>query len=195
MNLICFVIVLTVYFIIAILPSETIGIGQGGIIQTYQSSKLGISFQYPSEWQEPSEDFENCEKENNCSVFFSKLDILPGANPNIYIFSIGAFDLDKPVLSYEPCNCDTLKEYVIWDYNTIWKNKIFINDNQTKIGNNHSAWQMETVNADEKGKVLTVWTINDNVGYKFLYSVQDDTTFDRYLDSFRKMLKGFRVIL
>ena len=69
MNLICFVIVLTVYFIIAILPSETIGIGQGGIIQTYQSSKLGISFQYPSEWQEPSEDFENCEKENNCSVF------------------------------------------------------------------------------------------------------------------------------
>jgi hypothetical protein len=42
-------------------------------LKKYENSKLGISFQYPSEWKEElelSEPSEDCQKKNNCTVGF-----------------------------------------------------------------------------------------------------------------------------
>ena len=83
---------------------------------------------------------------------------------------------------------------MIWDYNTdynnIYKQQIFINDNQTTIQDNRTAWQMETEikTSTVHSKWITIWTINGNVGYRFTYSGPADNYFDKYLDGFRNIL-------
>lgn len=41
-----------------------------------------------------------------------------------------------------------LKDFLAWDYIRTKEGRTFINDNQTIIGNNYSAWQTETEFSD-----------------------------------------------
>jgi hypothetical protein len=59
-----------------------------------------------------------------------------------------------------------------------YKNQL-INLNQSLCG--------EFLREDAVG--LTVYAINGNVGYKFLYYAPADNRFDRYLDGFKNMIK------
>lgn len=126
---------------------------------------------------------------------------------DVFSMHVSVVDLDNPnpsILGFleEPCNCNTLKDFVAWVYkrayvDTEYTEHTFINDNQTTIGSNHSAWQMESVDEGLKGnefssktKEFTVWAINDNLGYTFQYSFPADSRFDRYLEGFKNMLKS-----
>jgi hypothetical protein len=109
---------------------------------------------------------------------------------DVYKMSVVPFELDNPNIE-QPCLCTTLKDFIRWDYNRSGKDKeTFINDNQTIIGRNYSAWQMETIYPSTGIKYFEVFSINDNLGYKFWYSAPADARFDRYLDGFKNMLKS-----
>ena len=41
------------------------------------------------------------------------------------------------------CNCNSLEDFVKFRYNRDWKDIVFLNDNQTTIQDNRSAWQIE----------------------------------------------------
>lgn len=118
---------------------------------------------------------------------------------DVYSISLRVYELDKlhkGGFLEKPCVCNTLKDFVAWSYERSYapdleyfeedlsnlqldlgdlklSNHTFINDNQTIIGNNHSAWQMEIVTSsgytDSKDKDFTVWAINDKFGYEFVY--------------------------
>ncbi len=127
--------------------------------------------------------------------------ITAGEKCDVYSINVWVFDLNNPSPSFfeKPCNCNTLKDFVAWDYkrsygDTEYTNHTFINDNKTTVGSNHSAWQMESINEwlndVSKEKKLTVWAINGSSGYVLEYSFPADSRFDRYLDVFKNMLKS-----
>ena len=184
---------------------------------TYENATLGISFQYPSNWREviPMLSFGPLQ---GVSFFATvpKLDTATNTSLNssecggnepkgelevamstikmcdAYRMNLDVYELDKPNRIGGPCNCKTLKDFVTWDYTRAELRNAFINDNQTIIGSNYSAWQMEEIFSSELGnqKWFRVWAINDNFGYRFLYEAPADTRFDRYLDGFKNMLKS-----
>ncbi len=92
------------------------------------------------------------------------------------------------------CICKTLSDYVGWNYK--WKddyNKTnLINDNETTISTNHTAWQVELSKNQENSKSLIVFAINDNLGYIFDYSVNSDTMYKEHVWDFRDMLKSIK---
>lgn len=61
-----------------------------------------------------------------------------------YFINARVIQLNKSGDNSAECKCSDLKGFVAWDYtsrnNDRWT---FINDNQTVIGNNYSAWQTE----------------------------------------------------
>lgn len=94
-----------------------------------------------------------------------------------------------------PCNCNTIQQYMKWDYNRQDKDDTFISDNQTTIGKNYSAWQMQKISPDKSKITYVVWAINGNVGYRFSYGLTYDTSnhtepFEKYLDGFKQLLKS-----
>ena len=189
---------------------------------TYENATLGISFQYPSNWREmiPMSWLEglNPDALDGVSFFVTvpKLDTATNTSLNsskcgdnepkdelgvmmltlkmcdAYKMNLDVYELDKPNRIGGPCNCNTLKDFVTWDYTRADKRNTFINDNQTIIGSNYSAWQMEEIFSSSLGKEkwFRVWAINDNFGYRFLYEAPADARFDQYLDGFKNMLKS-----
>lgn len=83
-----------------------------------------------------------------------------------------------------------LKDFLAWDYIRTKEGRTFINDNQTIIGNNYSAWQTETEFSDSGNRHFNVYALNGNVGYKFDYSAPADGRFGQHLDGFKNMLKS-----
>ena len=107
-------------------------------------------------------------------------------------YTMGAtlIELNKPNVDSNPCKCNTLKDFVVWDYiRTPKEGRTSINDNQTIIGNNYSAWQTETDFSDSGNKHFTVNALNGNIGYRFGYSGPADNRFNKHLDEFKNMLK------
>jgi hypothetical protein len=159
------------------------------VLKKYEIPELGASFQYPSSWGEPGLERDNCLTTNICGAVFTIFDG-SAEDPNIYLIAVRGFKLDEPVLGNNPCNCNTLKDYVAWRYNTDHKGSTFINDNQTIIPSNRSAWQIETISPSVNIKKFQVLTIDGNIGYSFIYSGPADDRYGEYLDSFKKMVKS-----
>ena len=65
----------------------------------------------------------------------------------------------------------------------------FINDNQTTIQNNRSAWQIELKSNPDK-TFFYVLTINNGYGYVFGYAAKDNSRFDTYLKDFKNMINS-----
>lgn len=107
-----------------------------------------------------------------------------------YIFSFQVFELNKPNILSEPCNCKRLKDFVAWDYiKGDNENRTFINDNQTVICKNYSAWQTE-VDISGGNKLVKVYSLNGNIGYIFGYGGPPDHGFGKYIDGFRNILSS-----
>lgn len=183
---------------------------------TYDNATLGISFQYPSSWREEIPVL-NFGPLHGVSFFVTAPKLDTGTNTSlnssecggnepkgtleiaivmqekcdVYKMKFDLYELDKPTSVGRPCNCNTLKDFVTWDYTRGDKRNTFINDNQTIVGSNYSAWQLEEIFSSPpvKEKWLWVWAINDNFGYRFLYTAPADDRFDQYLDGFKNMLK------
>jgi len=159
----------------------------------FENRYTGLSFTYPSEWGNPADDFYMCVPENVCDLSWIKFD----DSINSFGFQVRAVNLNKPFQSSGPCNCDTLKDFAAWYYKHI-KENVFINDNQTSIGKNYSAWQIETKSINSIGEVvgltkLNILSFKDNFGYMFSYMGPTDGDFDRYLDGFKNMLKSVQL--
>ena len=186
---------------------------------TYENTTEGIRFQYPSDWRQLTDDIGICnlgacpveffitvpklDTATNTSLNYSEcggnepkglleVNILTIEKCDAYKMILDVYELDKPANVGGPCDCSTLKDFVTWDYTRGDKRNTFINDNQTIIGSNYSAWQMEEIfsSSSVKEKWFRVWAINDNFGYRFLYTAPADARFDRYLDGFKNMLKS-----
>ena len=158
-------------------------------LKKYENDQVGVRFEYPSSWGEPTE-VKDCLTTNNCFVTFM-IRNSSGEDSYYHMMGLGQSRLDKPVLDSEPCNCKTLKDFVAWDYTTYYKGWTIINQNQTIIPLNVSAWQTEAETDRSPTRSFKVLTVSGdgNVGYTFLYWGPPDTRFDRYLDGFKNMLK------
>jgi hypothetical protein len=91
-----------------------------------------------------------------------------------------------------------LKDYLVWDYaRTSRQGNTFINDNTTTIGSNYSAWQTEamTILGGIETKIIYVYAINGDVGYRFQYIANQGITFDRYLEGFKDMAEDCNILL
>jgi hypothetical protein len=162
------------------------------LFQQYQSLKLGISFEYPIDWKQPFEPYEDCRGTNNCMVTFMLVKSYPNKTFDDFHIYVMAINLDLPFAQSPPCNCNSLKDFLRWRYDSKWKDDIFINDNQTKIADNKSAWQIELKNKQNGPRYLEVLTVNGNYGYVFFYSDNRNGPFGKYLDGFHKILDTAR---
>ena len=127
-----------ILLIAVVLPIEA---QSGSEMKKFENSKMGLSFQYPAEWNLTSSEPEFCEY-NSCTLNFHRN--LTGQS---YPFSMYVPASKLNGSNYELldkfCNCDSLEDYVKFRYNRDWKDLVFLNDNQTTIQNNRSAWQIE----------------------------------------------------
>jgi len=185
-------------------------------LQKYENARYGISFMYPPEWGEAtggaSDDcppYKQTEKAcgprfmtliNDTDKIVDKIGPADGSLDfkkfisaiDMHNMGVLVFELDKSTKDAEACNCKTLRDFVRWDYtNDNRQNVNFINDNQTIIGSNHTAWQTETTSAilGIPDKHIYLYAINGNVGYKFQYIAQPGPMFDQHLNEFKNMLK------
>lgn len=84
-----------------------------------------------------------------------------------------------------------------WRYKT-QPHGLFINDNQSNIGNNYPAWQTETYkynqpHDNEKWITLSLYTIYNSTGYEFDYVVTETDNFYHFND-FKNLLKSAQFI-
>jgi hypothetical protein len=159
-------------------------------LKKYENGEYGISFQYPSDWGEPS-DLECHQTLGPCGPRFINLPS-PAGRFFSYSFSISVIKLDEPAENaINPCSCKTLKDFLVWDYARSHNlGNAFVNDNQTILGTNISGWQTETVSTEKTFKILRIYTIRGNVGYIFTYLAPSDEGFGLHLSSVKNVLKS-----
>lgn len=189
--------IISTTFVLIFLSSvdSTSLLAQTQSLESYENPELGISFQHPSLWQENKMPDRGCLKVGDCSISFKidesqdLRDLSELKTIQIYTFEISVNKLD------ESCKCNTLKDYVTWNYNQ-GENKLvtFINDNQTTISNNHTAWQIqkELNVVGLSFRSYAVYAINGNVGYNFIYVGNTNAQFGKYLGGFKEMLKSVK---
>jgi hypothetical protein len=162
-------------------------------LKKYENAKYGLSFLYPSGWKGPIEP--ECE---GCGPSFTISETGPPDYGSV-LTGINVIELDKPLyLKYldkvvKPCNCNTLKDFVAWDYTrTMNEGRKFVNDNQTVLGKNYSAWQTETTTTlgEFTLKSIDYYAVKGNLGYKFSYVASPGPDFNRYLEGFNNMVKS-----
>ena len=141
-----------------------------GEMTKFENSKMGLSFQIPSEWNststEPQFEPQFCE-DNACTVVFINENLTTHETP--FLVTVQANKLNGSALSNQFCNCNSLEDFVKFRYNRDWKNLIFINDNQTTIQDNRSAWNIEFKSDSDNTRFFDVLTINNGYGYVFNY--------------------------
>ena len=92
-------------------------------------------------------------------------------------------------LSDKFCNCNSLEDFVKFRYNRDWKDLVFLNDNQTTIQDNRSAWQIE-LKSNPDPRFYYILTTNNGYGYLFGYVAKDNSHFDTYLKDFKNMINS-----
>ena len=165
----------------------------------YQSPDLGLKFMYPSSWTAPIiPDYKNCFKNSDsCNVSFPLGYKTPNNTIENFIVGVRVNDLTMTGSSVSTdsfstlnntCSCSTLEDYIKWDYNRLFKENDVTADNRTTLGKNYSAWQMEVFNKDNGYKTFVTWAINDNLGYRFIYSAPANNHYDYYLNEYKDLL-------
>ena len=147
---------------------------------------MGIKGQYPDNWQLVP--FGDCiEPITMCGVGLKIVD--PSFNPS-YSAGIFVVNLKSPIGDTAACNCSKLSDFVKWDTSRMSESGI-MNENETTIGSNHSAWQMELSKGLDKGYDLVVRAIDKNLGYIFTYSYENAGSNSpyKYLKDFKQLLK------
>ena len=158
----------------------------------YQGPDLGIAFKYPSSWPNPTyPDYQNCFKNSDtCNVSFP----LVYQNEN-YIIGVGVNKLftnsEPELITGNTCFCASLQDYIKWDYDRLYKENEFLQDGQTSLANS-SSWQMDVLDKDNGYKTLVTWALNDNFGYRFIYSAPGSDHFDYYLKEYKSLLDSVK---
>jgi hypothetical protein len=180
------IIVLTI-FSIALL---NISYGQANqSSQIYESSDVGIKFQYPSEWgkvTEKNSEGGGCHNKPLCVLTFE------GSNASYrFGFVLGKF----PKVD---CNCNSLTDFVKYMYKQQlqYKDFSFINDNKTIIGKNYSGWQYEIsfLNEDNVPVIgLNVMGRNNDNYYSISIMFQNETR-SILLPEFRRFINSIEFL-
>jgi hypothetical protein len=167
----------------------------------FQSTDLGLKLRYPSSWTAPIiPDYMNCFKNSDsCNVSFplgykttnnTIENFVVGVRVNDLTMTGSSVSTDSFSTLNNACSCSTLEDYIKWDYNRLFSENDVIADNRTVLGNNYSAWQMEVFNKDNGYKTFVTWAINDNLGYRFIYSAPANNHYDYYLDEYKDLLNS-----
>jgi hypothetical protein len=168
-------------------------------LKKYENFGYGLSFLYPREWGNGEDQCMSGTYSCGPAFFFSSNSTIdPDESRSLhdsYFIDVRVIQLSKPSVIDSACNCTALRDFVAWDYTRGYQEDwTFINDNQTLIGNNYSAWQTEMQYSGIGKRYLLVHSLNGNTGYIFTYSGPSDNEFGRYLDDFRDVLKTVTLI-
>ncbi len=169
-----------------------------GNMVDYQGPDLGLTFKYPASWPNPTyPDYQNCFKNSDsCNVSFPLVNQDNNMDKN-FVVGIGVnkfftkSDSQQLLIPEKTCFCTTLHDYIKWDYDRLYKEKEFLQDGQTSLGN-QSSWQMDVLDKGNGYKTLVTWAINDNFGYRFIYSGPADNHFDYFLDEYKSLLDSVK---
>jgi hypothetical protein len=176
----------------------------------YTNNILGIELQYPSNWYLNKEDnkINSLCMEKVCDiVFYRNLKSIGTDNNNTNInsvrFGISSGSINSQGFK-EKCKCYSLLEFVQFFYKNFLQNKessFLLNDNETTISGNISAWQLEFDIANpnsnnglqQEGKMWAILTINNNAYYILGYTT-DKKLYDKYLPEAKKIIGSIEFI-
>jgi hypothetical protein len=155
-----------------------LALGQGQSQQqsllTYKNPNLGVSIQYPSDWE--------LEEESNDKLRFIKQDGFVTADLNIE-------DIDQ--------SDTTLSEYASTRVNELQTQRPefqLVSNEPTTISKNIPAQKVVyTFEREEDGKtnkVMRIWSTNEDKLYTLAY-IAESGQYDRYLPSFQRMVDTF----
>jgi hypothetical protein len=183
---------------------------KGILYYNYTNNILGIELQYPSNWYLNKEDNKinsSC-MEKVCDIaFYRNLKSIDTDNNNTNINSvrlgISSGSLNSQGFK-DKCKCNSLLEFVQFFYTNFLQNKessFLLNDNETTISGNISAWQLEFDIANpnsnnglqQEGKMWTILTINNNAYYIIGYTT-DKKLYDKYLPEVKKIIGSIEFI-
>jgi hypothetical protein len=138
---------------------------------TYESPALGFKFEHPPEWNL---------QENPIGI-----SLTPEEGS---IFSIDVYSLDG-------LPNQTLKDFARYQYTQEFccSSSTFgattVNDNQTAVGQNYTATQLEyTFDVIGPRQGIVVWVINNGTGYQFNYISDQGPAFSKNLPAILKVL-------
>jgi hypothetical protein len=175
----------------------------GNSTKTYENPEVGISFQYPSNWEVVDTFADLCSVECLLSIHTVPLNH-PGYEDTGFLINV--MSLDAESLNADADSMDintpitTLEDFARYRYKgmTGWSSPNVINDNQTTVAGDHPALQMEYTyqGAHDVRHALTVWTIDSirNKGYEFSYNNAIEDEFSADIPSIRKMLDSIEFI-
>ncbi len=154
-------------------------------VKNYENKILRLSLQYPDNWTINAYDRPTCLKFDACYIIFRLTTVT-----NETVISIRVQDLHS--IGLFACNCQTLSDYVDWNYNwnDNYKKANLISDNQTTVGKDPLGWQAEISKNQKNSKSLVVFYIDGTLGYSFDYSTSNESSYVKYLSDFRDMLKS-----
>lgn len=164
----------------------------------YHNDKMEITFNYPANWLKPLtvDDESGYKYAYSCSITFNLMSKYNVTNGKNYIIDVRVNKLEVPpdFQDYNTCSCNALKDYVKWEYGRAFGDNDVLNDNQTKMAENHRAWRLEILNKDNAYKTYITWTINHDLGYRFIYSAPERKRFSDFLNDFNKFLNSVKFV-
>jgi hypothetical protein len=143
--------------------------------QNYQNPTLGVSIQYPSDWE--------LQEESNDKLRFIKQEGFVTADLNVE-------NLDEAGT--------TLSEYANTRVNELQAQRPefqLISNDPITISNNPAQKAVYTFEREEDGKtnkVTRIWSINEGKLYTLAY-IAESSQYDQYLPSFQRMVDSFRI--
>ena len=144
---------------------------------TYENPAVGLKFEYPPEWnlqERPTGVRMTPDQDSHFSLQFVSLDGL--ANQTLEGFARYQYTQEYC------CGSSTFEATTV-------------NDNQTTVGQNNTALQLEyTHDVIMPRHGLVIWTINDGVGYQFDYVSDPGTAFSKNLPAIREILDSVEFI-
>lgn len=180
-------------------------------LKQYENEIIGIKLKYPSNWYLENNGYidPTCMQEICKIVLYpiehshDNFEINDDNNSRLVGFIISSGSTNSPNFK-EECKCNSFLEFVRSTYVKLFRdieNLSFVNDNQTTIAENISAWQLEfdiknidsDWNMQKQGKMWTIWTMNDDAFYHVGY-VADKESYSKYLPDAKQVVKSIEFI-
>ena len=143
--------------------------------QNYQNPTLGVSIQYPSDWE--------LQEESNDKLRFIKQEGFVTADLNV---------------ENQDESETTLAEYANTRVNELQAQRPgfqLISNEPTTISNKPAQKVVYTFEREEDGKtnkVMRIWSTNEDKLYTLAY-IAESSQYDRYLPTFQRMVDSFRI--
>jgi aldose sugar dehydrogenase len=182
------------------------------MLRTFEDKDVGIRLSYPSYWDDLEmlywrnsslSDIKSDDQSSNkigCTegLCLANFMIRDSDTDSIAALVITAYDPEDYKIKHD-CNCDSLIDFARYSYNDTlrgnkeFNNKIFLtNDNQTTIGKNYSAWQVEyysSGSSDWKHYRIFVKAFN-TFYYDIDYYSQSNRTYTKHLPEIKELLSS-----